>query len=81
MQELIDGIVSSIDVERLNTNQKLKFLQISLQYAIPRLKHSTEDVKQKEPSVVDINIVETRDELYRLNKVRAYEEEHKVKIL
>ncbi len=80
LQELIDGIVSTIEVEDLNTNQKLKLLQISLQYVLPRLKHSKEEVSN-EPSEVQVNIVTTRDELDRLNKVNAYEKEHNIKIL
>ena len=80
LQELIDGIVSTIEVEDLNTNQKLKLLQISLQYVLPRLKHSKEETTN-EPSEVKVNIVTTRDELDRLNKVNAYEKEHNVKIL
>ena len=80
LQELIDGIITDIEVEDLNTNQKLKLLQISLQYVLPRLKHSKEDTSI-EPSEVQVNIVTTRDELDRLNKVNAYEKEHNVKIL
>ena len=80
LQELIDGIVSTIEVEDLNTNQKLKMLQISLQYVLPRLKHSKEETTN-EPSEVKVNIVTTRDELDRLNKVNAYEKEHNIKIL
>ena len=80
LQELIDGIITDIEVEHLNTNQKLKLLQISLQYVLPRLKHSKEDTSI-EPSEVKVNIVTTTDELDRLNKVNAYEKEHNVKIL
>ena len=80
LQELIDGIIIDIEVEDLNTNQKLKLLQISLQYVLPRLKHSKEDTSI-EPSEVQVNIVTTTDELDRLNKVNAYEKEHNVKIL
>ena len=80
LQELIDGIVSTIKVEDLNTNQKLKLLQISLQYTLPRLKHTIEETTN-EPSEVKVNIVTTRDELDRLNKVNAYEKEHNIKIL
>ena len=80
LQELIDGIITDIEVEDLNTNQKLKLLQISLQYVLPRLKHSKEDTSI-EPSEVQVNIVTTSDELDRLNKVNAYEKEHNVKII
>jgi len=57
-----------------------RFEYKSLQYTIPRLKHTTDD-PVKELSEVQINIVETRDELDRLNKIEAYEKEHNVKIL
>ena len=40
LKELIDGIVNSIDIEELNTNQKIKRLQISLQYILPRMQPS-----------------------------------------
>ena len=30
LEELIDGIVNSIDIEELTTNQKIKMFQISL---------------------------------------------------
>tara|TARA_B100001142_G_C14054674_1_gene547295 strand:+ start:450 stop:746 length:297 start_codon:yes stop_codon:yes gene_type:complete len=80
LQELIDNLITDIEVEDLNTNQKLKLLQISLQYVLPRLKHSKEDTSI-EPSEVQVNIVTTTDELDRLNKVNAYEKEHNVKIL
>ncbi len=40
LEELIDGIVSSIDIEELTTNQKIKMLQISLQYTFPRIQAS-----------------------------------------
>ena len=79
LQELIDGIVSTIEVEDLNTNQRLKMLQISLQYVLPRLKHSKEEATN-EPSEVQVNIVTTRNELDRLRKVNAYEKEHNIKI-
>tara|TARA_B100001027_G_C16063211_1_gene239543 strand:+ start:349 stop:570 length:222 start_codon:yes stop_codon:yes gene_type:complete len=40
LEELIDGIVNSIDIEELTTNQKIKMLQISLQYTSPRMQAS-----------------------------------------
>ena len=41
LEELIDEIVNSIDIDVLDTNQKIKMLQISLQYTLPRLQAST----------------------------------------
>ena len=51
LEELIDGIVNSIDIKELTTNQKIKMLQISLQYTLPRIQTSvisnvTEDLPQ-----------------------------------
>ena len=40
LEELIDEIVNSIDIDVLDTNQKIKMLQISLQYTLPRLQAS-----------------------------------------
>ena len=80
LQDITDKVINTIDIEELDTNQKLKFLQISLQYALPRLKNISEN-SSKEPSEVNLNIVTTSEELDRLNKVNAYEKEHNVKIL
>ena len=41
LEELIDEIVNSIDIDVLDTNQKIKMLHISLQYTLPRLQAST----------------------------------------
>ena len=79
LQNMINGLISSIDTSNLDINQKIKLLQIALQYSIPRLKHIT-DQQIDDPSDIQINIVKTRDELDRLNEVRDYEKEHNVKI-
>ena len=79
LQELIDGIIVGIDIELLNNNQKIKLLQIALQYSIPRLKLTNEQYVD-EPSDIQINIVKTSDELERLNIVREYEKENNVRI-
>lgn len=80
LQELIDGIIVGIDIELLNNNQKIKLLQIALQYSIPRLKLTNEQYVD-EPSDIQINIIKTSDDLERLNKVREYEKENNVRIL
>ena len=41
LENLIDGLVDSIDIDILNTSEKIKMLQISLQYVIPRLQSNT----------------------------------------
>ncbi len=41
LQNLIDKVVNSIDVDAMTTDQKLKLLQLSLHYVLPKLR-STE---------------------------------------
>jgi hypothetical protein len=55
LQDVIDGIVDSIDIDTMTTEQKLKYLQISIQYVIPRLKAVyTEKVKDEDlPLFID----------------------------
>ena len=72
LQQLIDDVITSIELKNLNTNQKLKLLQISLQYTLPRHKIITEDTFI-EPSEVQVNILTTTEEKDRLEKVREYE--------
>tara|TARA_B100001741_G_C15955096_1_gene326418 strand:+ start:279 stop:497 length:219 start_codon:yes stop_codon:yes gene_type:complete len=37
LENLIDGLINSIQIEDLNDTQKIKMLQIALQYTLPRL--------------------------------------------
>ncbi len=62
LQGLIDGIITDIEVEDLNTNQKLKLLQISLQYVLPRLKYtSNEDAWIEQPLFPDLEIIKRNE--------------------
>jgi len=45
LHNLIDEVVNSIDVNSLDTNQKLKLLQLSLHYVVPKLR-STETTEK-----------------------------------
>ena len=38
LQNLIDEVVSRIDVDSMTTDQKLKLLQLSLHYVLPKLR-------------------------------------------
>ena len=40
LKNLIDSLVDSIDIGALNTNQKIKMIQISFQYTLPRMQAS-----------------------------------------
>lgn len=37
LESLIDGLVGSLDIDEMNVNQRIKLLQIALQYTLPRL--------------------------------------------
>ena len=39
-EKLIDGLINSIQIKELNNTQKLKMLQIALQYTLSRLQVS-----------------------------------------
>ena len=43
LQLVIDDVVSHLDITEMTTDQKIKMLQIGLQYLIPRLKHTSGD--------------------------------------
>jgi len=45
LQNLIDEVVNRIDVEAMTIDQKLKLLQLSLHYVLPKLR-STETVEK-----------------------------------
>ena len=62
LQSIIDGVLFSIDINKLDANQKIKLLQISLQYAIPRLKYTSEH-QSEYPTDIQINILKSNGEL------------------
>lgn len=37
LESLIDGLVGSLNIDEMNANQRIKLLQIALQYTLPRL--------------------------------------------
>ena len=37
LESLIEGVVGSLDINEMDTNQRIKLLQIALQYTLPRL--------------------------------------------
>ena len=55
LQNLIDDVVNSIDVNSMDTNQKLKLLQLSLHYVIPKLRSTemTEKPNEDLPLFID----------------------------
>jgi hypothetical protein len=43
LQLVMDDVISSLNISTLTTDQKIKMLQIGLQYLVPRLKHTSGD--------------------------------------
>jgi phospholipid N-methyltransferase len=39
LQTVMDDVVSQLDITEMTTDQKIKILQIGLQYLLPKLKH------------------------------------------
>ena len=79
---IINGIIDTLDIDYLNTSQKIKVLQMLLQYRIPKLQAlAVSDSREDIPIFDQIQIVTSVDEKERLDKVTAYEKEHNVTIL
>ena len=55
---IIDEAMDSIDVEKLNIAERIKLIQIGLQYVIPRLKQ-IEDVSENMPNEFQIEIIDS----------------------
>ena len=55
LQNLIDTVVNRIDVDAMTTDQKLKLLQLSLHYVLPKLRsaETTEENQRDLPLFVD----------------------------
>ena len=62
VQDIIENVIENIDITQLNNNQKIKLLQIGLQYIIPRLKHtSNEEAWEDKPLFIETEVIK-RDE-------------------
>ena len=55
LQTLVEGVVDTLDITKMTVDQKLKLLQITSQYILPRLKSVlTEQVKDEDlPLFID----------------------------
>ena len=49
LQLLIDDLIVSLNVNELDANQRIKMLQIALQYTLPRMKQATNEVSEDLP--------------------------------
>jgi hypothetical protein len=55
---VIMDAMSSIDIDSMTQNEKLKLIQIGLTYVIPRLKQ-VENIEEEEPRKFEIEIIDS----------------------
>ena len=53
LQLLIDDLIASLDVNELDANQRIKMLQIVLQYTLPRMKQATNELSEDLPLFIE----------------------------
>jgi len=53
LQLLIDDLIASLNVNELDANQRIKMLQIALQYTLPRMKQATYEVSEDVPLFIE----------------------------
>ena len=58
LSEVIMNVMSTIDIDSMTQNEKLKLIQIGLTYVIPRLKQ-VENIEEEEPRKFEIEIIDS----------------------
>ena len=53
LQLLINDLIASLNVNELDANQRIKMLQIVLQYTLPRMKQATNEVSEDLPLFIE----------------------------
>ena len=61
LQLLIDDLIASLNVNELDANQRIKMLQIVLQYTLPRMKQATNEVSEDLPLFINYSKTRNRD--------------------
>lgn len=63
LESLIEGLVGSLDIDEMNLNQRIKLLQIALQYTLPRLQATLiKEEHEDKPLFVEDIVIYTRKE-------------------
>ena len=57
LSQVIMDAMFTIDIDSMTQNERLKLIQIGLQYVVPRLKH-TEEIKEEFPTEFQIEIID-----------------------
>ena len=58
LSEVIMNAMSTLDIDSMTQNERLKLIQIGLQYVIPRLKQ-VEEITEEEPRSFQIEIIDS----------------------
>jgi len=58
LSQVIMNAMSTIDIDSMTQNEKLKLIQIGLTYVIPRLKQ-VEEITEEEPRKFQIEIIDS----------------------
>ena len=45
LQDLLDDLMDSLDLDELDNNQRINMFQIALQYTLPKLKQEVDEVE------------------------------------
>ncbi len=62
LSKVIMNAMSTIDIDSMTQNERLKLIQIGLQYIVPRLKH-TEETKEEFPTEFQIEIIDKTSDI------------------
>ena len=58
LANILDEAIDSIDIKTMTKAERIKLIQISLQYLIPRLKQ-VEEITEEEPRTFQIEVIDS----------------------
>ena len=61
LSQVLMNAMSTLNIDSMTQNEKLKLIQIGLTYVVPRLKH-TEEIKE-EPRQCQIEVITSRSQV------------------
>ena len=62
LSQVIMDVMSTLDIDSMTQNEKLKLIQIGVQYVIPRLKQ-VENIEEEEPRQFQIEVITSRSQV------------------
>ena len=61
LSKVIMDAMSTLDIDSMTQNERLKLIQIGLTYVVPKLKHTEE--REEEPRQFQIEVITSRSQL------------------